>query len=1008
MAPSTAFRNLAMSLIVFIPFDAWTPDGSQFGPGMKRVENVALAHGGDLAIPKAPAIASTTDGPVTGAFVHIFQAEKGTQEAAFRTDDFTPVVNLVGNDGRTADLFELIDETEPDDTDFVICSGAPSGISYAGVFEELVYPGVETGHVVKYRYRIQGGAGAWSIESRLDDLVQNVIDLETVSGSGDTGWVERSVAIDPADIQFPPLVYTTLLVNFEFTVAGSAQFGRPSADTSLDGWTNQAGSATSVYQSIDETASSDSDYAQSPPLQLGGTRRKYRVALSSLTDPFAKDDALGNYTMRYRYKTTNAGVNVKVTLGYGSGAGTVIAAQEHTEITPGSFIAGSLVVNEEIWPLPSSIYSQLWLEFEGHWPTEGTSVATQIALPVADVEVEDGWAPSSGPGIAAAIAATGGAEAVCTVANKSFTVTAPATDPGLDTAHLIRITGRSSAAPSSATGTAELYEGTVFRGGGPFSVTGAASEAVVTIHQSFISGITDYSALRIKVTDTGGTGRLILDRVRLETPEPRRAQISWAEFETPSTAQGQISWARLFVPAAVTEYEGDKPLIYAGTRTKLYEVSSAGFEDLSKAGGYAVGTEEPGGWHFASWGPDVLATNYGDPVQKSSPAGSTFADAITAPSPAPKARLMATWRERLVLGDINLTGHSAAEIWVSAADNYADLAPSASTLAGFQPVRSTAGQVMGLLGGQTGVIAKRNSLTAMLFAGQPLYRLEDISVNVGVAYPRSLVGDAGGFFFHSGGHFYYATVADAPRTIGSEVLSDYVLRTLKPGPYPSMAEEDQAMVGARDPSSGLILWSLRGNDDDAWRHGQALLYNPERDAWALLTQPIDVSFIATNPNSVVEQHKILRGVLGFTYDGTDISWFRFSGATAYPSVFQTKFRELPDPEDTARDETTGRFIQASTRQKRIVRKVIPVISFPEGITPPEPVTTVEGLRDPWPLSGFTVTEADQGVRNSRGEYHFGRGVPGFYHRLTTSLPDGYEGLAKMEGWYVIYDVGGEQ
>ena len=39
---------------------------------------------------------------------------------------------------------------------------------------------------------------------------------------------------------------------------------RPDGDTATDGWTNQAGSASNIYQSIDEVTASDSDFVQSP------------------------------------------------------------------------------------------------------------------------------------------------------------------------------------------------------------------------------------------------------------------------------------------------------------------------------------------------------------------------------------------------------------------------------------------------------------------------------------------------------------------------------------------------------------------------------------------------------------------------------------------------------------------------------------------------------------------------------------------------------------------------
>jgi hypothetical protein len=39
---------------------------------------------------------------------------------------------------------------------------------------------------------------------------------------------------------------------------------RPDGDTATDGWTNEADSASNIYQSVDEVTASDSDFVQSP------------------------------------------------------------------------------------------------------------------------------------------------------------------------------------------------------------------------------------------------------------------------------------------------------------------------------------------------------------------------------------------------------------------------------------------------------------------------------------------------------------------------------------------------------------------------------------------------------------------------------------------------------------------------------------------------------------------------------------------------------------------------
>ena len=53
---------------------------------------------------------------------------------------------------------------------------------------------------------------------------------------------------------------------------------------------------------------------------------------------------------------------------------------------------------------------------------------------------------------------------------------------------------------------------------------------------------------------------------------------------------------------------------FAGDETKLYELTSTSWGDVSVGGGYATGTEER--WEFILWKNQILATNFSDDPQK--------------------------------------------------------------------------------------------------------------------------------------------------------------------------------------------------------------------------------------------------------------------------------------------------------------------------------------------------------------------------------------------------------
>ena len=120
-----------------------------------------------------------------------------------------------------------------------------------------------------------------------------------------------------------------------------AQFGRPSADTYIGGYKDEADGTTNIYTHIDETSYSDTDYIKSI---LAPSAAPYVCKLSTVEDPLSSS----NHTVRYRYCKDAAGgaaINLTVQLRQGyvdeGTPGTLIATcGTHTDISE-SWTAGS-------------------------------------------------------------------------------------------------------------------------------------------------------------------------------------------------------------------------------------------------------------------------------------------------------------------------------------------------------------------------------------------------------------------------------------------------------------------------------------------------------------------------------------------------------------------------------------------------------------------------------------------------------------------------------------------
>ena len=123
-----------------------------------------------------------------------------------------------------------------------------------------------------------------------------------------------------------------------------AQFGRPSADTSIGTYTDQADGTTNIYTTIDEVSASDADYIKSV---AAPSTAPYVTALSTLEDPVSSS----GHVVRYQYAkdaSGGAGIDLVVQLRQGyvneGTPGTLIASNTHAGIT-NTFTAGSFTLS---------------------------------------------------------------------------------------------------------------------------------------------------------------------------------------------------------------------------------------------------------------------------------------------------------------------------------------------------------------------------------------------------------------------------------------------------------------------------------------------------------------------------------------------------------------------------------------------------------------------------------------------------------------------------------------
>ena len=259
---------------------------------------------------------------------------------------------------------------------------------------------------------------------------------------------------------------------------------------------------------------------------------------------------------------------------------------------------------------------------------------------------------------------------------------------------------------------------------------------------------------------------------------------------------------------------------FAGTATALYRLSGTAWADVSRTAGGAYGCPADAFWSFAQYGDFVIAVNGADAAQGFNMASSTNFAAL-AGSP-PVAKYVAVVREQVVMA--NLSGQTQ-RVQFSAIDNSADWAVSAITQADFNDLLGDHGDIMGLVGGDYGVVFMERGIFRMDYVGAPLiYQFTRVEQARGLAAPRGLAPLGAQVFYLTDDGFYLFDGAQS-----TPIGKNRVDKTF-------WADVDQSLTyricAAVDPINALVLWAYAGAGNIGGNPNHLMLYNWTSDRWS--------------------------------------------------------------------------------------------------------------------------------------------------------------------------------
>lgn len=281
--------------------------------------------------------------------------------------------------------------------------------------------------------------------------------------------------------------------------------------------------------------------------------------------------------------------------------------------------------------------------------------------------------------------------------------------------------------------------------------------------------------------------------------------------------------------------------IFAGSTTNLYKLDSSDFS-LDDVSGSTYATPATGRWRFTQFGNRLIAANGYDKLQGWLLGTSTAWSDLAAD--APKSKFVTVVRDFVVSANIyDATTPLPFRVKWSALNDETSWTDSATTQSDYQEIPD-GGTVVGITGGEFGLILMDRSIYRMSYVGSPLvFQFDNITRNLGCYEANSVIQYQGTTFFLSDDGFY-ACDGQQVFSIGGEKVDRYFF-----------ADVDESylynMSAAVDPFRKLVFWAYpaKGNGGNV---NKLIIYNFQTKKWSSGTTDIDRIASSSTPSISLE------------------------------------------------------------------------------------------------------------------------------------------------------------
>ena len=277
--------------------------------------------------------------------------------------------------------------------------------------------------------------------------------------------------------------------------------------------------------------------------------------------------------------------------------------------------------------------------------------------------------------------------------------------------------------------------------------------------------------------------------------------------------------------------------VFAGGSTKLFKLDSGtlNLNNVSKSGNYTTPTDQR--FRFTQFGNVIIAANGFDKLQGFNLNSSSLFANLAAD--APEARYVTVVRDFVVSG--YQSSYQNRVQW-SALGDESSWTASATTQADFQDIPD-GGSIVGVTGGEFGLILMDRSIHRMSYVGSPLvFQFDNISRNLGCYEANSII-QYGGTSFFLGDDGFYACDGQNVVPIGNEKVNRFFFDNVDEGTL-------YLMSAAVDPTKKLIIWAYASNSSAT--ADSLLIYNYQTQRWTSGTTTVDRIASTSTPAVTLE------------------------------------------------------------------------------------------------------------------------------------------------------------